>query len=288
MGPISIIGSSDAVVLINFHEGSYTTVAKDGSAWGRQGPTMEKDAVAEKDHVAAAGFAGQLVKVPATAVKFGLFVRDSSSFVVSDFYLEGGDQIVYLSGRLNGSAAGRVTMSCVRHPTSTSTRPPLNKYQPEFVEIDHYRGAFAHTAAVWNLHGYPEFQSGPPGPPPVDPPFEVVQTGSEPIDLCFFGESYCDSPPRFVLDTGAQLSLIGNSIDSVYAGSCGRTPAAPNLQKYCSDHGVAHNFDLCVLEDKAAQRAAEAAGEALDHLRVLGRWDLYLNFAGPPPAAGFF
>ena len=39
--------------------------------------------------------------------------------------------------------------------------------------------------------------------------------------------------------------------------------------------------------DEATEGASEQAGEAFDHLRVLGEWDLFLNFV-PGTAMGFF
>ena len=85
--PLSVIGSAAAVVLVNFHEGGYTTVAKNGDTHGTQIP-VDIDTAAESDRAAgppvpdATGFMGELVKVPATGVAFALIVRDSGNYVV--------------------------------------------------------------------------------------------------------------------------------------------------------------------------------------------------------------
>jgi hypothetical protein len=56
-----------------------------------------------------------MVKVPAGIIS--LFIRDSSTFVVSDFYEEASHQIAYISGKPGSTASGRVTMSCLKHLT---------------------------------------------------------------------------------------------------------------------------------------------------------------------------
>ena len=83
--PLSVIGSAAATVLVNFHEGGYTTVAASGANHGPQGG----DGAGAALEMAASppdakGFMGQLVKVPASGVAFSLLVRDSHNYVVGD------------------------------------------------------------------------------------------------------------------------------------------------------------------------------------------------------------
>jgi hypothetical protein len=73
----------------------------------------------------------------------------------------------------------------------------------------------------------------------------------------------------------------------------------PGIQRYCQPSTPGNNlaeklshleqdgYDKCVLADEATEGASEQAGEAFDHLRVLGEWDLFLNFV-PGTAMGFF
>lgn len=73
----------------------------------------------------------------------------------------------------------------------------------------------------------------------------------------------------------------------------------PGIRRYCQPSTSGNNiasslsgteqdgYDKCVLADEATERASEQAGEAFDHLRILGEWDLFLNIM-PSTAMGFF
>ena len=87
-GGVSVLGSSAATVLMNFHDGSYTTIARVGPPHGTHRyeppPEQANDGGDGDDEAAAStnGFVGMMVHVPSGVVS--LFVRDSSTFVVSD------------------------------------------------------------------------------------------------------------------------------------------------------------------------------------------------------------
>ena len=102
-------------------------MAKNGDTHGTQipvdGDTAESDRAGPPD---TTGFMGELVKVPATGVAFALIVRDSSTYVVGDFYEESNIQIVYISGTAADKTPGRVTMSNVKHHTSAQQSSPIN------------------------------------------------------------------------------------------------------------------------------------------------------------------
>jgi hypothetical protein len=262
--PISLIGSGAATVLTSFHYASYTTVATVGEPHGPQVATTSGRGAGQR----VKGFAGELVKVPASGIDFGLVVRDSESFVVGDFYLEGGGQIVYLSGAEGDEATGVVTMSNVKHTVNLNSLTSV--HNNTFIEIEHYRGLFAHTQAVW-MQSTPLADMGG-GKVPADLPFGVNHVGTEPVnynhnlcsqtryfiaivsqvDLLFFGESFCDTVPVFNLSSGANLSLVGNSLASVETGQCGGGPQTPVIVDYCK--AVAPNYDNCVLADKQSNR----------------------------------
>lgn len=51
---------------------------------------------------------------------------------------------------------------------------------------------------------------------------------------------------------------------------------------------VGEDPSRCMLADKETASAAKQAGAAFDHLRILGEWDLFLNFVKSRGAVDFF
>ena len=109
----------------------------------------------------------------------------------------------------------------------------------------------------------------------------VSHVGAEPVQLVFFGESFVDVVPEFKLDTGATLFLLANSTDSVGKGPCQHHAPGMSVGTYCAAAGlIGDAVDHCVLADRKAEQTSDFLGDAWDHLRTLGLWDLYLNFRG--------
>jgi hypothetical protein len=169
-------------------------------------------------------------------------------------------------------------MSNIKHttcsPTTIPTRPCITGWPfPPFIEIDHYRGSFASTQAVWMAGDRAD----------LDRPYEVRHTGPEPLDIVLFGQAFAATPPNITLGAGGRLSLVGNVISSF--GRCLAINATPAIQQYCQSVGEVPS--RCMFADQETERASQLAGEAFDHLRTLGEWDLYLNFV-ERGAVGFF
>ena len=276
--PLSVIGSAAAVVLVNFHEGGYTTVAETGAAYGKQDHAEPGADTAERAEDQAAGppdstgFMGELVKVPATGVAFALYVRDSGNYVVGDFYEESNIQIVYISGTAADTTPGRVTMSNVKHHTSAAQSSPMNN--PVYVVIDSYHGVFAHTGTAWMQ-----------ADPLRDLPITIQQVGSPnpngQLEMLLFGDSFADCVPIFDLKSPAtSLFLLGNNIVSLSRGPCNGNNVTAQVAKYCGvSDPLSSAVDECMLKDSGSVTKADTiAAAAFDHLRLLGLWDLYLNF----------
>ena len=266
--PLSVIGSSAAVVLVNFHEGGYTTVAKSGANHGPQIETTAADAM-NAAPPSDKGFMGELVKVPATGVAFSLLVRDSENYVCADFYEESNIQIVYLSGSSADTTPGYVTMSNVKHHTSAEQSSPLNN--PEYIRIDGYHGDFAHTGTAWMQ-----------ADPLLDQTIridEVRTNPNGPLQMLMFGDSFADCVPVFNLVKPSSLFLLGNNIVSLSRGPCNGNNVTKAVADYCGVDPLSSAVDRCMLKDTGATDAAETiAATAFDHLRLLGLWDVHLNF----------
>ena len=265
--PLNAIGSAQATMLVNYHHGQYLTVAASGEPHGPQQPSETN---ASNEIALPPGFMGELVRTPCSGMQFPLVVRDSSSVVIGDFYAEAVTQVCYLSGVPNSTASGRVTMSGIKYDASLS----------DWVVVSHYRGQIFQTQTPWTAS--PPLGPGgvaPPGTPNMIP--VVSHVGAEPVQLVFFGKSFVDVVPEFKLDTGATLFLLANSTDSVGKGPCQHHAPGMSVGTYCAAAGlIGDAVDYCVLADRKAEQTSDFLGDAWDHLRTLGLWDLYLNFRG--------
>jgi len=177
----------------------------------------------------------------------------------------------YISGTEADNTPGRVTMSNVKHHTSAQQNSRIN--DPNYVVVDGFNGVFAHTGTAWMQ-----------ADPLQDLPITIQQKGGPnpngPLEMLFFGDSFADCVPIFQLNSASSLFLLGNNIVSLARGPCSGNNVTARVAKYC---GVADPLsaavDECMLKDVgSAAKADEIAAAAFDHLRLLGLWDLYLNF----------
>ena len=163
-------------------------------------------------------------------------------------------------------------MSNVKHHTSAAQSSPMNN--PVYVVIDSYHGVFAHTGTAWMQ-----------ADPLRDLPITIQQVGSPnpngQLEMLLFGDSFADCVPIFDLKSPAtSLFLLGNNIVSLSRGPCNGNNVTAQVAKYCGvSDPLSSAVDECMLQDSGSVIKADTiAAAAFDHLRLLGLWDLYLNF----------
>jgi hypothetical protein len=116
----------------------------------------------------------------------GLYVRDSQSIVMSDYYVEQADRFMDFRGR-PGDPPGRVTISM---PKDHGTQNPV-------ISIAGYHG----RVAIGPSMPYPGSVS----------PMQVIQQGDNPFSLVWMASQAYNVPVEFHLASAARLALIGNS-----------------------------------------------------------------------------
>ena len=139
--------------------------------------------------------------------------------------------------------------------------------------IDGFNGVFAHTGTAWMQ-----------ADPLQDLPITIQQIGTPnpngALEMLFFGDSFADCVPIFNLKDQRSLFLLGNNIVSLSRGPCNGNNVTAEVAKYCGvTDPLSSAVDECMLKDAGSvAKADQIAAAALDHLRLLGLWDLYLNF----------
>ncbi len=131
------------------------------------------------------GIVGFLTRL-GTLNLYGLYVRDSQSIVMSDYYVEQADRLLDLRGA-PGDPPGHVTISM---PKDHCTQNPA-------VSIDGYHG----RVVIGPSMPYPGGVS----------PLQVVQQGTAPFSLVWLVSQAYNVPVEFRLTPAARLTLIGNS-----------------------------------------------------------------------------
>jgi len=80
--------------------------------------------------------------------------------------------------------------------------------------------------------------------------------------------------PVFDVEKSTKLYFAGNLIS--FSG--GKQDAA--TAAFCEKATGSTNKDDCVYPDQLEPDGLSRVSAAMDHLRLLGRWDLYLNYPG--------
>lgn len=133
--------------------------------------------------------------------------------------------------------------------------------------IDGYNGNFSHSASEWWK--------------PASGPFIVTQSGGGDLEMTFYGEAFDSQVPVFDVEASTKLYFAGNLISF-----SGQEDAA--TKAFCEKQKQAGtNKDDCIYPDQLSPNGLSRVSAAMDHLRLLGRWDLYINYpeaVGPAPA----
>jgi hypothetical protein len=245
---LAIIDSSPAVTLVAMNEGGTTTVAS--SSPGRS-PTHKP--LRREDNVPDAnGFHGELTKI-ASGNPYDLIVRDSLSYVIGDQYTESTMRNILLqgAGERHTGPTGRVTVSGIKLE---------NDGDRTIMVIDGFNGNFSHSSSEWWK--------------PASGPFIVTQSGGGKMEMTFYGEAFDSQVPVFDVEKSTKLYFAGNLIS--FSG--GKQDAA--TAAFCEKATGSTNKDDCVYPDQLEPDGLSRVSAAMDHLRLLGRWDLYLNYPG--------
>jgi hypothetical protein len=121
-----------------------------------------------------------------TIVLHGLYVRDSQSIVMSDFYMEQSDRLLDFQGNA-GDPVGRVTMQM---PKSHCTQNPV-------IRIQDYRGRIALASAMFYPGGVT--------------PACITQQGTNLCDFLLLACQAYQVTPQLGLSGSAQGTLLGNT-----------------------------------------------------------------------------
>jgi len=190
------------------------------------------------------GFIGMLAHNCA-GCSYDVIVRDNQDFVGTDFYTEQTNAALRASG--DGALPGQPG-----HVTICGSR--VNTYDPAFIQIDDYQGRVAYTGSGME----------------VSPNIHITQTGARPVDIVLFGNEISGGQPVVATDVGASLTLLEN-----FAYGNTVVQVVPNrLPSLDADASL-----LALSHDGAAAAALLApAAAALDDFRLLGAYDLALNY----------
>nr|MDQ2732065.1 hypothetical protein [Armatimonadota bacterium] len=127
----------------------------------------------------------------ATGVTFGLYLRDSSNIVMSDFYVEQSDNGYRFEGN-PGDPAGRATIQGAKFEF---TEPKENPGKSLAFDIHNYHGQI--------FFGPDQFY--------VEPKIKRIhQEGTQPVELFLVGCSWYDNKPEVQMGPAAKLWSIGN------------------------------------------------------------------------------
>lgn len=138
-----------------------------------------------RDEEARDGVLGFMTRL-ATINPFGLYVRDSQSLVMSDYYVEQADRFMQFTGQ-KGDPAGRAT---IQMPKTHCTKNPV-------IEVSNYHGRIVLSSCQFYPGGIH--------------PAEILQQGENPLWLLLTTTQAYQVTPMFQLGESAQLVLAGNT-----------------------------------------------------------------------------
>ncbi len=221
------LGAKDQVIINALQGNIRVTDSADATILGNF--TWEGSIVVEGTKTGRNGFLGFQSRL-ATLVDRALFVKDNQNFVASDFYNEQSRGMLYLSGSPE-LPPGRVVV--------TGARSHMNG--PVGTTIENYRGELFLGGKDFSDHRGP-----------AQPAHGIIQTGTAPVDIYLFGNTFYGTKLAVTPQT-LRVFLLGNY-----------TLPAPTFATF--DPVETHSPE-----------ALHGLARALDALRHLGAVDLRLN-----------
>jgi hypothetical protein len=152
--------------------------------------TYEGSVVVEGKNRAREGFLGFQTRL-ATIVPFGLYLRDSQSIVMSDYYVEQSDSGYWFEGN-PGDPPGRATLQGAKVEFTVPKGDPAHNVT---IDIHDYRGQI--FFGPYQFYMEPKRQ-------------RIVQQGAGSVELFLVGCSWYDSSPDIDTGSSARTSVIGN------------------------------------------------------------------------------
>ncbi len=174
----------------------------------------------------------------ATVVTHGLYLRDSHSIVMSDFYVEQADNGYQFEGSAD-DPPGRATITGAKFHSFESPDPAKNT----LIDIRNYRGEL--------FIGPYQFYQDPKK-------MRMKQQGSNPVELLLLASSWYGAKPDAQLGPSAKITYIGNEFYGT--GSDGEP-----------------STDRSAFLELPSEATLAKLRAALDDLRRLGEADLRLN-----------
>lgn len=201
-------------------------------------------------HSAKTGFLGVLTHNDANTT-CDVIVSDNQDLVGTNFYTEQTQTALRVSG--DGARLGQPG-----HVTIQGAR--LHTVDPTPIRVNDYEGRVTYASVGL------ESQTGAPS--------TIIQTGTRPVDLMLLGDGFTGLPV-FSLDTGARLVLLEN-----FAAPAPNTDllVVPDRLPGLSPTATASVLSGNALGSPAAQAPLAPAVAALDDFRLLGEYDLALNY----------
>jgi len=222
------LGPKDQVV-INVLQGNIQVIdSADATILGNF--TWEGSIVVEGKKTGRNGFLGFQSRL-ATLVDHALFVKDNQNFVASDFYNEQSRSMLSLSGSPE-LPAGRIVITGARSNMNSDTG----------TTIENYRGELFIGGKDFSDHRTP-----------TQPTHGIYQTGTAPVDIYFFGDTFYGAKLEIKQQQHLRLFAIGNY-----------TLPAPTFFQYTPP-------------ETNSPEVLKGLARALDELRRLGELDLQLN-----------
>jgi len=185
-----------------------------------------------------------------------VIVSDNQDLVGTNFYTESTQSALRVSGdgALTGQG-GHVTIGGARVQTWSSTS----------TVVDDYEGRVTYAGA------------GLESPLP-----SITQTGDRPVDIILLGDVFNGGDMNFVTDIGAKVTSVGNyAFDYTNPSNIVCTVSLnrlPGLSSATTDLLLSGGPLTGPLQSQAAQAPLAPAVAALDDFRLLGEYDLALNY----------
>ena len=191
------------------------------------------------------GFLGMLAH-NCSGCFYDVVIHDNQDLVGTDFYTESTNAALYVSG--DGALPGQPG-----HVTLSGSR--VQTYDPAFAHINNYEGRVSYTGSSLE----------------ASPSSHVTQVGQRPVDIVLFGNGFSGGQPTMIQDSGADVTLLENF---VFANPT--MQVVPNcLPGFSADASMAF---FASLGSPATQAELTPAVAALDDFRLLGAYDLALNY----------